>query len=77
MNAGLRLAGQEIGSTSGLRGLFRQIGGLVYVTVGSTVVSASHENPVVFASVLAAFSATLLLIVIPLVLSVPDEKGKW
>lgn len=76
-NAGLRLAGQAIGSVSGLRGLFRQIGGLVYVTVGSTIVSASGADPVVFAGVLAAFSASLLLVVIPLVMSIPDEKGKW
>jgi EmrB/QacA subfamily drug resistance transporter len=77
MNAGLRLAGDAIGSVSGLRGLSRQIGGLVYVTIGSATVSATNENPTVFAWVLAGFSATLLLIVIPLVLSVPDERGNW
>jgi hypothetical protein len=60
-----------------MRGLFRKIGGLFYVTVGSTVVAASGGNPTVFAWVLATFSATLLLVVIPLVLSVPDERGQW
>jgi EmrB/QacA subfamily drug resistance transporter len=77
MNAGLRVSGEAIASASGLRGLFRQIGGLVYVTVGSTIVSASHEDPVVFAYVLGGFAATLLLVVIPLVLSAPDERGRW
>lgn len=75
-NALLHLAPSEVSALSGLRGMFRQTGAIVAVSVTTSILSASSRPGVTQAWVLVAF-AILLLLAVPLIFRVSDHRGRW
>ncbi|GAA1600266.1 MFS transporter [Kribbella sancticallisti] len=75
-NAILQLAPDQISAITGLRGMFRQSGGIVAVSVTTTILAHSANGGLAQAHSFLVFAAVLLLIV-PLTLLVPDHRGSW
>lgn len=75
-NAALHMAPEQIATVSGLRGMFRQSGGIVAISVTTAVVSASGHPVVANAVAFAAF-AVVMLATIPIALRVPNHRGRW
>jgi EmrB/QacA subfamily drug resistance transporter len=75
-NASLQLAPDQISAIAGLRGMFRQSGGIVAVSVTTTLLSHAENGGVAQSHSFVVFAAVLLLIV-PLTLLVPDHRGAW
>lgn len=75
-NASLQLAPDQISAIAGLRGMFRQSGGIVAVSVTTTVLAHAGNGGLAQAHTFLVFAAVLLLI-IPLTLLVPDHRGSW
>ena len=75
-NAVLHLAPDSAAAISGVRGMFRQAGGITGISI-VTVITAQSANPgAVQADAFLVF-AMVLLALIPLVSRVPDHKGSW
>ncbi|HWM03645.1 MAG TPA: MFS transporter [Actinophytocola sp.] len=75
-NAGLQLAPDEIASLAGLRGMFRQSGAIIAVSV-TTAVLANSSNPAMAQAHSFVVLGVLLLAAIPLVFTVPEHRGRW
>ncbi|MBK1787353.1 MFS transporter [Prauserella cavernicola] len=75
-NAGLHLAPQHVSAVSGLRGMFRQSGGIAGITVLTAVVSSSAD-PVGTQAIGYVVLAAILLLTIPLMLRLPNLTGRW
>ncbi|TWD82610.1 EmrB/QacA subfamily drug resistance transporter [Kribbella amoyensis] len=75
-NASLQLAPDQISAIAGLRGMFRQSGGIIAVSVTTTLLSHSANPGIAQAHSFVVFAAVLLLIV-PFTLLVPDHRGSW
>jgi MFS family permease len=75
-NASLQLAPEHVAAIAGLRGMFRQSGSIVAVSVTTTVISRSSAAGLAQAHVFLIF-AVLLVLTIPLILLVPDHHGSW
>ena len=75
-NASLQLAPDQISAIAGLRGMFRQSGGIIAVSVTTTVLAHSATPGTSQANVFIIFAAVLLLIV-PFTFLVPDHRGSW
>ncbi|GAA3597988.1 MFS transporter [Kribbella ginsengisoli] len=75
-NASLQLAPDQISAIAGLRGMFRQSGGIVAVSVTTTLLAHAGNGGLAQAHSFVVFAALLLLIV-PFTLLVPDHRGSW
>jgi EmrB/QacA subfamily drug resistance transporter len=75
-NASLQLAPDQISAIAGLRGMFRQSGGIVAVSVTTTLL-ANASNPGVAQAYSFVVFAAVLLLTLPLILLVPDHRGSW
>lgn len=75
-NATLNLAPERAASISGLRGMFRQAGGITGLSVAAVVVSRAGNPGQAQAHVFIAF-AVVLAALVPLALFVPDHRGAW
>ncbi|MDX6240717.1 MAG: hypothetical protein QOG10_5537 [Kribbellaceae bacterium] len=75
-NASLQLAPDQISAIAGLRGMFRQSGGIIAVSVTTTILAHSSDAGVTQAHSFVVFAAVLLLIV-PFTLLVPNHRGSW
>lgn len=75
-NASLHLAPTEIASITGLRGMFRQSGAIVSISVATAILAVSTQPGVTQAYVFAAF-AVILAGTIPLIIALPDHRGAW
>jgi MFS family permease len=75
-NAGLQLAPDEIASIAGLRGMFRQSGAIIAVSV-TTAVLANSTNPATAQAHSFVVLGVLLLAAVPLVFTVPEHRGRW
>ncbi|OLT11909.1 hypothetical protein BJF78_25655 [Pseudonocardia sp. CNS-139] len=75
-NASMHLAKQEIAAVAGLRGMFRQTGGIVAVSLTTAAVSLS-SRPGLAQAVAFAVSAALLAATLPLIVAMPDHRGRW
>ncbi|GAA3081857.1 MDR family MFS transporter [Pseudonocardia yunnanensis] len=75
-NASLHLAPREISAITGLRGMFRQSGAIVSITVTTAVLSVSTSPGITQAYVFGVF-AVILLAAVPLIISMPDHRGSW
>jgi MFS family permease len=75
-NASLHLAPTEIASITGLRGMFRQSGAIISISIATTVLSVSGRPGLAQAYVFVAFAA-ILLVAIPLIFTMPDHRGSW
>ncbi|MCW2527933.1 MAG: transporter [Pseudonocardiales bacterium] len=75
-NATLQLAPENAASISGLRGMFRQAGGITGLAIAGSVVARSadpgHAQAMMFLAI-----AVVLVLLIPLILLVPEHRGAW
>ena len=75
-NAALHMAPDRIATVSGLRGMFRQSGGIFAVSVTTAVVTASAAPATANALAFGVF-AVVLLAAVPVALRVPNHRGRW
>ena len=75
-NATLQLAPDHVAAIAGLRGMFRQSGGIMAVAITTTILARSSDPGIAQAHVLLIF-AVLLIAALPLILLVPDHRGSW
>ena len=75
-NAGLSLAPDQLSSIAGLRGMFRQSGAIIAVSVTTAVVTNS-ANPAMTQAHAFVVLAALLLASVPLIFTIPDHRGSW
>ncbi|MBO0826633.1 MAG: MFS transporter [Streptosporangiales bacterium] len=75
-NATLQLAPEQVAAITGLRGMFRQSGAIIGVSVTTAILARSHDPGLTQAHVFIAF-AVVLACVLPLVRLVPDHRGTW
>lgn len=74
-NAILNLAEGSVAAVAGLRGMFRQCGGIAAVSISTAILARSAHPGTALAAVLAVFSA-LMLACIPLMFLVTDQRGR-
>jgi EmrB/QacA subfamily drug resistance transporter len=75
-NATLQLAPNHIAQIAGLRGMFRQAGGILSVSI-TTALLARSSNPGITQAYMFLVEAAVSLLMVGLVLIVPDHKGRW
>jgi MFS family permease len=75
-NATLQLAPENAASISGLRGMFRQAGGITTLAVASSVLARS-SNPSHTLAASFVVLAVVLVLLIPLTFVVPEHRGTW
>ena len=76
-NAILSFAPDQVASISGLRGMFRQVGGMITISVTTAIVARSGNEGVALGHAFTLFALVILLIAIPLVFTVPSRRGTW
>ncbi len=75
-NASMQLAPDQVAAIAGLRGMFRQSGAIMAVSITTTVVARSTHPGIAQAHIFMIF-AVLLVVAVPLVFFVPDHHGSW
>jgi EmrB/QacA subfamily drug resistance transporter len=75
-NASLQLAPDQVAAIAGLRGMFRQAGAIIAVSVTTAVIARSNHPGLDQAHVFIVF-AILLIALLPLIRLVPDHHGNW
>jgi EmrB/QacA subfamily drug resistance transporter len=75
-NASLQLAPTQVAAISGLRGMFRQSGAIVAVSVTTAVLARSSDPGIMLGHVFLVFVGVVLL-TIPLMMRIPDHRGRW
>ena len=75
-NASLQLAPDQVAAIAGLRGMFRQAGAIIAVSVTTAIIARSSHPGLVQAHVFVVF-AILLIALLPLIKLVPDHHGNW
>lgn len=75
-NAGLQLAPDQIASIAGLRGMFRQSGSIIAVSV-MTAVAANSASPAMAQAHGFVVLSVLMLAAVPLIFTIPDHRGNW
>jgi EmrB/QacA subfamily drug resistance transporter len=75
-NATLQLAPEHAAAVAGLRGMFRQAGAITAVSVTAAIVARSSDPAMAQARTFVVFAA-ILLCSLPLVLLVPEHRGRW
>jgi EmrB/QacA subfamily drug resistance transporter len=75
-NASMSLAPQDAAAIAGLRGMFRQTGGITAISVTSAILARSADPGLTQAWVFVAF-AVILLASMLLISRVPDSRGSW
>jgi len=75
-NAGLQLAPEQAAAIAGLRGLFRQGGAIVAISITTAIVARSGDPGMSLAHVFLVYSV-FMIAVLPLLVRVPDHRGSW
>lgn len=75
-NAVLQLAPENTAAVAGLRGMFRQIGGITGVSIVGATIARSADPGMTQANIFICFAA-ILFCVAPAVLRVPEHRGQW
>jgi EmrB/QacA subfamily drug resistance transporter len=75
-NASLQLAPDQVAAIAGLRGMFRQAGAIIAVSVSTAIIARSSHPGLVQSHVFIVF-AVLLVALLPLIKLVPDHHGNW
>ncbi len=75
-NATLQLAPDHAAAVAGLRGMFRQSGAITAVSITAAILARSADPGLAQAHVFLIFAATLIA-ALPLVLLVPEHRGRW
>lgn len=76
-NATLSFAPGEVASIAGLRGMFRQIGAIVAISVTTAIVARSEHPGIQLGHSFMVFSVIIIFVVVPLVFTVPNRRGTW
>jgi EmrB/QacA subfamily drug resistance transporter len=75
-NASLQLAPDQVAAIAGLRGMFRQSGAIIAVSVTTAIIARSADPGIAQAHVFLVFAAVLVAM-LPLVFLVPEHRGSW
>jgi EmrB/QacA subfamily drug resistance transporter len=75
-NATLQLVPDKAASISGLRGMFRQAGGITGVSIATSLVARS-SHPGLAQATMFVVLAVILVLMIPLTFGVPEHRGSW
>ena len=75
-NATLQLVPAKAASISGLRGMFRQAGGITGISIASSLVARSGDPGLTQAAMFTVL-AVIMVLLIPLVYLVPEHRGTW
>ncbi|HEY0246984.1 MAG TPA: MFS transporter [Gryllotalpicola sp.] len=75
-NATLQFAKGQIAGVSGLRGMFRQAGSIMAVSIVTAVIARSQDPGMALGVSFLVF-AGMMLCVLPTVLLVPEHRGSW
>jgi hypothetical protein len=75
-NATLQLAPEQAAAIAGLRGMFRQAGAISAVSITAAIVARSADPGLAQAHVFLVFAA-IVICSLPLVLLVPEHRGRW
>jgi MFS family permease len=75
-NATLQLAPEHAAAVAGLRGMFRQAGAISAVSITAAIVARSADPGIAQARTFLAFAA-ILIVSLPLVLLIPEHRGRW
>jgi Na+/melibiose symporter-like transporter len=75
-NATLSLAPDQVAAIVGLRGMFRQSGSILAVSVMTTI-TARAANPGHALGYGYVVFAVVLIAAIPLIYKVPEHRGSW
>jgi MFS family permease len=75
-NATLQLVPAKAASISGLRGMFRQAGGITGISIASALVARS-SHPGLTQAAMFAVLAVIMVLMIPLTFLVPEHRGTW
>jgi MFS family permease len=75
-NATLQLVPHKAASISGLRGMFRQAGGITGISIASSLVARSSEPGLTQAAMFTVL-AVIMVLLIPLIFLVPEHRGTW
>jgi EmrB/QacA subfamily drug resistance transporter len=75
-NATLQLAPEHAAAVAGLRGMFRQAGAISAVSITAAIVARSSDPALAQAHTFLVFAA-ILLASLPLVVLVPEHRGRW
>jgi MFS family permease len=76
-NATISFAPGEVASIAGLRGMFRQLGSIVAISVTTAIVARSATPGVQLGHSFMVFGLVVIVVVIPLVFTVPNHRGTW
>ena len=72
----MQLAPDQVAQIAGLRGMFRQSGGILSVSI-TTALLARSSNPGITQAYTFLVEAALMAALVGLVFLVPDHKGRW
>ena len=72
----MHLAPDDVGAITGLRGMFREIGGIICLSVSTTLVAQSGSPGIELAHIFLV-QAAILVVMVGLVFLVPDRRGAW
>jgi EmrB/QacA subfamily drug resistance transporter len=75
-NATLQLAPDQAAAVAGLRGMFRQAGAITAVSITAAIVARSADPGIAQAHIFVVFAA-IILCALPLILLVPEHRGRW
>jgi EmrB/QacA subfamily drug resistance transporter len=75
-NASLALAPDHVAAIAGLRGMFRQSGAIIGVSVATALASRSHNPSSALLEVFLALAA-IVAVTLPFVYLVPEHRGAW
>jgi EmrB/QacA subfamily drug resistance transporter len=75
-NATLQLAPEHAAAVAGLRGMFRQAGSITAVSITAAIVARSTNPGITQAHVFLVFAA-ITVCSLPLMLLVPEHRGRW
>ena len=75
-NASPQPAPDQVAAIAGLRGMFRQSGAIIAVSVTTAIIACSGHPGLDQAHVFIVF-AFLLIALLPLIRLVPDQHGNW
>lgn len=76
-NAALSQNPTEIASTAALRGTFRQLGGIIAISVATAYATRAADPGIALSHVFTIFTIVIFVVVLPLCLLVPNQKGRW
>jgi EmrB/QacA subfamily drug resistance transporter len=75
-NASLQLAPGDVAAIAGLRGMFRQGGSIIAVSITTAILARSSDPGITQGRIFVVF-AVMLLVTIPMILRIPEHRGGW